>query len=230
VGQDRTGVDTPEDAAALALAIARHPSLKLVGVQGYGGHNMHVVGFENRRVAAGGAAERAAAARRAIERAGLPLSILSVGGTGSYDIDPTVPGVTEIQPGSYLFMDAHYASIGGAHTDGFSDFGVSLSVLTTVVSRPSKGRAITDGGNKALSTDEGQAVPKDLSGVSYRPGGDEYGILSLKMPSRDLQVGDKIEFVCGHCDTTVNLYNVFFGVRKGIVEAVWPIEGRGRCD
>jgi 3-hydroxy-D-aspartate aldolase len=127
-------------------------------------------------------------------------------------------------------MDSHYSSIGGPNNAEFTDFGNSLSVLTTVISHPSKGRAITDGGNKALSTDESMPVPKGLTGIAYWPGGDEYGILSLKKPNRDLNVGDKVEFIPGHCDTTVNLYNFFFGVRNGVVEAVWPIEGRGRTD
>ena len=127
-------------------------------------------------------------------------------------------------------MDSHYSSIGGPNSDKFTDFGNSLSVLTTIISHPSKGRAITDGGNKALSTDESMPIPKELTGIEYRPGGDEYGILSLKKPNRDLHVDDHVEFIPGHCDTTVNLYNFFFAVRKGVVEAVWPIEGRGRSD
>jgi 3-hydroxy-D-aspartate aldolase len=230
VGQNRTGVDEPEDAVNLGRLIASAHGLELVGIQAYGGSNMHVVGFENRRAASLLALDRAIAARHAVEKAGFPVAILSVGGTGTYNIDTEVPGVTEIQPGSYIFMDAHYRSIGGRDTDLFTDFGNSLTVMTTVISHPSKGRAITDGGNKALSTDEAIPVPKDLTGISYRPGGDEHGILILKKPNRELKVGDKVEFIVGHCDTTVNLYDVFFGIRKGVVESVWPIEGRGRSD
>lgn len=230
VGQNRTGVDRADEAAALATLIAREKGLEFEGVQAYGGSNMHVVGFENRKAASLQALERAIAARQAIEKAGLPVRILSVGGTGTYNIDAGYPGVTEIQPGSYIFMDAHYRSIGSETSEMFSDFGTSLSVLATIISRPAKGRAITDAGNKALSTDEGLPALKDSKGISYRPGGDEYGILSLTDPARDFTVGDKVEFIAGHCDTTVNLHDVFFGVRKEIVEAVWPIEGRGRTD
>jgi D-serine deaminase-like pyridoxal phosphate-dependent protein len=127
-------------------------------------------------------------------------------------------------------MDAHYSSIGGQDSDTFSDFGNALTVLTTVISRPGKGRAITDGGNKALSTDESMPVPRGLTGVSYRPGGDEYGILTVKNPNRPLAVGDKVEFIVGHCDTTVNLHDTFYGVRKGMVEKQWAIAARGRTD
>jgi len=230
VGQNRTGIDTPQEAADLARQIDREKGLELAGIQGYGGNNQHIVAFENRRAIELLSLDRAVQARRAVEKAGFPVGILSVGGTGTYNIDTEIPEVTEIQPGSFIFMDAHYSSIGGPNNADFSDFGNSLSVLTTIISHPSKGRAITDGGNKALSTDESMPVPKGLTGVAYWPGGDEYGIIGLKKPNRELKVGDKLEFIPGHCDTTVNLYNYFFGVRKGVVEAVWPIEGRGRSD
>jgi 3-hydroxy-D-aspartate aldolase len=230
VGQNRTGVDTPEEAVALAQHIAKQPGLEFAGIQAYGGNNQHIAAFENRKQIELLSMERAVAARRAVEKAGFPVGILSVGGTGTYNIDMEVPEVTEIQPGSFIFMDAHYSSIGGPHSADFTDFGNALSVYTTVISHPSKGRAITDGGNKALSTDESMPVPKGLTGIEYRPGGDEYGIITLKNPNRPLPVGDKVEFIPGHCDTTVNLFNVFFAIRKGVVEAVWPIPGRGRTD
>jgi D-serine deaminase-like pyridoxal phosphate-dependent protein len=229
VGQNRTGVDTPADAVAVAQHLAKLPSLTLGGIQAYGGMNMHVAGFQNRRDASVIALDRALAAKSALEKAGFSVPILSVGGTGTYNIDLKVPGVTEIQPGSYIFMDTHYRGIGGEGSEQFTDFGMSLSVLTTVISR-ARGRAITDGGNKALSTDESMPAPKGLTGVDYRPGGDEHGILMLRSPNRALEVGEKVEFLPGHCDTTVNLHNVFFAVRKGVVEAVWPVEARGRVD
>lgn len=230
VGQNRTGVDSPEAAVAVAQAIARSAGLRFAGVQAYGGTNMHIVGFANRRAASLRALERAAEARTAIEKAGMRVEIMSVGGTGTYNIDAGYPGATEIQPGSYIFMDSHYRSIGGESSDLFEDFGNSLSVLTTVISTPSKGRVITDGGNKALSTDSGFPVLKDGRGVVFQPGGDEHGILLLKDPAREFKVGDTVEFIPSHCDTTVNLHNVFWAVRNGRIEAVWPIEARGRTD
>jgi 3-hydroxy-D-aspartate aldolase len=230
VGQNRTGVDTPEEATVLSGLIAKLPGVELAGIQAYGGSNQHIIAFENRRAIELLALERAVAARKAVEKAGFAVGILTVGGTGTYNIDTEVPEVTEIQPGSFIFMDSHYSSIGGPNNAEFTDFGNSLSVLTTIISHPSKGRAITDGGNKALSTDESMPVPKGLTGIAYWPGGDEYGIISLKKPNRELNVGDKVEFIPGHCDTTVNLYSFFFGIRKGTVEAVWPIPGRGRTD
>ena len=230
VGQDRTGVEGPEGATKLAQVIYNAPGLELAGIQAYGGTNQHIVGFKKRREMELLSLERAVAARRAVEKAGYAVEILSVGGTGTYDIDTEIPEVTEIQPGSYIFMDAHYSSIGGPDTARFEDFGNCLSVYTTIISHPVEGRAISDGGNKALSTDEGPAVPVGLIGAEYRPGGDEYGILDLKDSNRPLNVGDKLEFTPGHCDTTVNLHNDYYVIRKGIVEAIWRIEARGRTD
>jgi len=230
VGQNRTGLGTPEDIVALAQIIAKQKGLDLIGLQGYGGNNQHVMGFENRKAREVSSNEKVVAARHALEKAGFAVQMVSVGGTGSYNIDADFPGVTEIQPGSYVFMDSHYNKIGGRDQPDFSEFGNSLSVLTTVISRAVSGRAIVDAGGKALSTDESVPEPIGLTGATYGVAGDEYGALRLQNPSRDLKVGDQLQIMPGHCDTTVNLHNVFFGVRKGVVEHVWPIEGRGRTD
>jgi len=230
VGQNRTGLGTPEDVVALAQIIAKQKGLDLIGLQGYGGNNQHVMGFENRKAREAASNEKVVAARHALEKAGFAVQMVSVGGTGSYNIDADFPGVTEIQPGSYVFMDSHYNKIGGRDQPDFSEFGNSLSVLTTVISRAVSGRAIVDAGGKALSTDESVPEPIGLTGATYGVAGDEYGALRLQNPSRDLKVGDQLQIMPGHCDTTVNLHNVFFGVRKGVVEHVWPIEGRGRTD
>jgi D-serine deaminase-like pyridoxal phosphate-dependent protein len=230
VGQNRTGLGTPEEVVALAQVIARQKGLELVGLQGYGGNNQHVKGFDKRRAREIQSNERVVAARQALEKAGFAVQMVSVGGTGSYNIDADFPGVTEIQPGSYVFMDTNYNKIGGRDTPEFSEFGNSLSVLTTVISRATAGRAIVDAGGKALSTDEAPPEPVDLTGATYGVAGDEYGALRLQNPSRELKVGDQVQILPGHCDTTVNLHNVYFAVRKGTVEHVWPIEGRGRTD
>jgi D-serine deaminase-like pyridoxal phosphate-dependent protein len=261
VGQNRTGVE-PADAEKLAQVIAKQKGLELVGLQGYGGNNQHIVGFDNRKARETDSNARVIAARQALEKAGFGVQIVSVGGTGSYNIDAVYPGVTEIQPGSYVFMDSHYNKIGsqGREDAAFTDFGNSLSVLTTVISRavgvtaraggaggragggragappadprPVVGRAVVDAGIKSLSNDESVPEPMNLPGTTYGGSGDEYGALSFRDPALadKIKVGDKAQITPGHCDTTVNLYNVFFGVRKGVVEHVWPIEGRGRTD
>jgi D-serine deaminase-like pyridoxal phosphate-dependent protein len=267
VGQNRTGVE-PADADKLAQVIAKQKGLELLGLQGYGGNNQHIVGFDDRKARETESNEKVVSARHALETAGFGVQIVSVGGTGSYNIDADFPGVTEIQPGSYVFMDSHYNKIGGKTDQGnaFTDFGNSLSVLTTVISRavgvnpaaaaraagagaaaggragggravsadprPVVGRAVVDAGIKSLSNDESTPEPLRMSGATYGGSGDEYGALSFRDPAvaGSIKVGDKVQITPGHCDTTVNLYNVFYGVRNGIVEHVWPIEGRGRTD
>jgi D-serine deaminase-like pyridoxal phosphate-dependent protein len=255
VGQNRTGVE-PADAEKLAQVIARQKGLELLGLQGYGGNNQHIVGFEARRVKELESNAKVLTARRALEKAGFAVQIVSVGGTGSYNIDADDPGVTEIQPGSYVFMDSHYNKIGGKTDQGtaFTDFGNSLSVLTTVISRavgvtppaaggagagraaadprPVVGRAVVDAGIKSLSNDESTPEPLDMAGATYGGSGDEYGAPRFQDQALadKIKVGDRVQITPGHCDTTVNLYNVFFGVRNGVVEHVWPIEGRGRTD
>ena len=174
VGQNRTGLGTPAEVVALAQVIARQKGLELIGLQGYGGNNQHVKGFANRRAREVQSNERVVAARQALEEAGFAVQLVSVGGTGSYNIDADFPGVTEIQPGSYMFMDTNYNKIGGRDTPEFSEFGNSLSVLTTVISRATAGRAIVDAGGKALSTDEATPEPVDLTGATYGVAGDEY--------------------------------------------------------
>ena len=230
VGQNRTGLGSPADIVALAQVIGRQKGLELVGLQGYGGNNQHTAGFEKRKAREVASNERVVAGRTALEQAGFTVRMVSVGGTGTYNIDSDYPGVTEIQPGSYIFMDSGYIKIGGRDNPQTFEFSSALSVLTTVISRAVSGRAILDAGGKALSTDESAPEPLGLTGATYRVAGDEYGALTLDKPSRELEVGDQVRIMPGHCDTTVNLHNVFFAVRNGTVEHVWPIEGRGRTD
>jgi D-serine deaminase-like pyridoxal phosphate-dependent protein len=231
VGQNRTGLETPEQVVALAQAIGKLKGLDLIGVQGYHGNNQHTVGFEARKARSLQADERAVAARQALEKAGFGVQIVSVGGSGSYNIDGEYPGVTEIQPGSYVYMDTHYSKIGGKDQQGddYSDFGNAMSILSTVISRPNKIQAVIDAGITALTMDERVPAPVGMTGMTYASA-EDYGILKLDNPSQDLKVGDSLQLLPGHCCTTVNLYDVCFGTRHGVVEAVWANQGRGRAD
>jgi D-serine deaminase-like pyridoxal phosphate-dependent protein len=231
VGQNRTGLETPEQVVALGQAIGKLKGLDLIGVQGYHGNNQHTVGFDARKTRSLQANERAVAARQALEKAGFTVQIVSVGGTGSYNIDGDYPGVTEIQPGSYVYMDTHYSKIGGKDQPGddYADFGNAMSILSTVISRPTKSQAVIDAGITALTMDERVPAPVGMTGMTYASA-EDYGILKLENPSQDLRVGDSLQLLPGHCCTTVNLYDVCFGTRKGVVETVWANQGRGRAD
>lgn len=225
---NRTGIKTGAPAVALAQAIAGQSNLRLAGLQAYAGHASHRNGFEARRTLSREAMQPAVEARRAIEAGGIACPMLTGGSTGTYNIDCEIDGITELQPGSFLFMDIDYARIGGADGPVFRDFKHSLTVLTTVVSKPSDSEVVVDGGLKAFSTDKPfPPEARGMDGVVFSWGGDEHGKLNLARASKALNVGDRVEFVVPHCDPTVNLYDRMYGVRGRQVELSWAVAARG---
>ena len=223
----RTGIAPGAPALELAQRIASLPHLRLAGLQAYDGGAAHTVGFEERRKRSEGSLAQAIETRRLIEGAGLDCPIVSCGSTGTYNIDSEIAGVTELQPGSFMFMDTDYNRIGGQDGPVFRDFRNALTVVTTVVSRrPNVG--IVDGGFKAFSTDRSfTPEPKALPGVTYAWAGDEHGRLDLTNAPTDVKLGDRIEFIVPHCDPSVNLYDRIYALRGDRVEAVWPVSARG---
>jgi len=228
-GNHRTGCHPGRPALELAEMISSSRWLKLRGLQCYAGHAAHVTGFEARKRSSEEALARALASKELIERNGIPVEGLSGGSTGTYNVDVGIEGFTELQAGSYIFMDLDYRRIGGNGNAQFRDFECALSVLCTVISQSHPDLATVDGGFKAFSTDK-PFVPelKDISGVNFRWAGDEHGILELKEPGRKIRLGDRLEFIPPHCDPTVNLYDFIYAVRGDRVEEVWPVEARGR--
>jgi D-serine deaminase-like pyridoxal phosphate-dependent protein len=223
-GMHRTGIPAGEGAVALAELLARSPNLRLRGLQCYSGTTAHVVGYEARRAHSLQAMTPALELFAELRKRGFPVEIMTGGSTGTYNIDCTFPGMSELQVGSYVFMDIEYRDIGGKDGPVYQDFAHSLTVLSTVVSRSHADLATVDAGLKAFATDrQFGPEPKNISGVTYHFGGDEHGILSLTQPSRKIQLGDKLEFLVPHCDPNVNLYDRVFCIRGDRVEAVWPI-------
>ena len=153
--------------------------------------------------------------------------MVSGAGTGTYRFE-TGSGIwNELQAGSYVFMDADYMK--NLKPDGTpgSEFEHSLFVYATVMSRPTKDRAVLDAGLKALSVDSGMPGVADLPDVEYVRASDEHGKLTLHDPGRALPLGSKVRLVPGHCDPTVNLYDWYVCYRNARVEALWPITARG---
>ena len=153
--------------------------------------------------------------------------MLTGGGTGTSVIDAAEGGLTELQPGGYLFMDSRYRRIewpDGAPTP----FEQSLTVLASVISLPGPGRCIVDMGLKSISSDGGVPAPAALPGAAFRFAGEEHGELSWADGRCPLALGDHVAFVPTHCDTTVNLHDQFVVARDGIVTDVWDIAARGR--
>jgi len=230
VGARRTGVEPGAPAVALGRLVAEQRALRLRGLQGYAGQCAHVMGWTER----GDASRRAMAplmeTRTQFEKAGLPVEIVAGGSTGTYDIDVELPGLTELQSGSYCVMDLDYRQVGGRAGSALTDFEMAITVVATVVSVAAD-RAMVDAGLKAFSTDKPfppEAVERP--GVEYGFAGDEHGRLSLTDPSRAPKLGERIEFFPPHCDPTFNLYDRVHVVRGTSVQAVWDIAARGRSD
>ena len=227
-GGRRTGLLPGAAAVTLAEQIMKLPRLRLRGVHSYSGGSAHVVGFEARREHSHKAMQAPLETFHVLKERGFPMEIMSGGSTGTYNIDPALEGMTELQVGSYIFMDVDYRRIGGKSGDVYTDFAPSLSVLSTVISKNHPDRATIDAGIKAFATDRrfGPEV-KGVTGVEYQFGGDEHGILMLKEPDRAINLGDRLELIVPHCDPNVNLYDRLYCVRGERVEDVWMIAGRG---
>lgn len=225
VGLHRTGVQPGEAARRLARAVAGMRHLRLVGVQGYEGHVQHVHGTEARRrmcLESMALLTETAAALRADGHDG--VAVVTGGGTGTAEFCAGVAGVTEVQPGSFLFMDTDYRDAVGGH-----ELGNSLTILSTVLSRQGERCVTIDAGLKSLTTDSGLAEAR-APGYVYGVLGDEHGSLSWEEggPAPPLRVGDRVEMVPSHIDPTVNLHDVYYAYRNGVIEEIWTVDARGK--
>ena len=226
-GNRRTGVASAGAAVALAREIAACDALRLGGVQFYCGSQQHIRSFEERRAAIAGRTDYLSAVLEALRSAGFAVPVVTGGGTGSFMIDAELGVLTELQVGSYIFLDCEYGACELAAGDG-PVFEPSLLVDATVISANAEGLVTVDAGLKALSSDAG---PPEVTGAlapdaHYAFMGDEHGaILSAEGPLPKL--GDRVTLLPGHCDPTVNLYD-FYHVHDGdrVVE-IWPVTARG---
>jgi D-serine deaminase-like pyridoxal phosphate-dependent protein len=221
IGMNRCGVQPGEQALELARVVASSPGLVFTGLQAYEGHLQEVVPYEERRRRTLEDVQKAIETRHLIEADGIPVAIVSGGGSGTHTITGHLAGINELQVGSYATMDAAYASVGGV------DFENALTVLATVISRPAPDRAIVDAGLKAITPEFGE--PRVLvPGATFREFHEEHGELLLEGSARELQVGDKVELIPAHGCTTFNLYDVVHVMRRGRLIERWKVAGRGR--
>lgn len=227
VGDRRSGALPGAPALELARVVSKSRGLRLLGVQAYAGHASHTVGFERRDKVSREAMHKAVETRELLSKAGLEARILSGGSTGTYNIDSTIRGVTELQVGSYVFMDVDYRRIGGKGGAVYTDFRPSLTVLTTVVSVTHPDRVSVDAGTKAFSTDVSfRPEAKGRDGLVYGRAGDEFGTLTVEGGTALPRLGERLEFLVPHCDPTVNLYDRLWAMHGDKVEAAWPIAAR----
>ena len=228
-GIKRTGTPFGQPALQLAQLVDRLPGLRFRGMLCYDAAAQHVVGFQARKMQTLERMVQATDTFNLMKASGLNAEIFSGGGTGTYNIDHETVGLTDVQVGSYVFMDAQYLSIGGEQDlEVYSDFATSLTIMTTVLNDQYEGRATSDAGAKACTINQPWPIIKGESDMAYRSGSDEFGtILYGDNPSRNYKVGDKLELIVSHCDPVVNLYDQMYAIRGDKVEAVWPISARG---
>jgi D-serine deaminase-like pyridoxal phosphate-dependent protein len=226
-GLRRTGVPSPEAAVTLVRAIREAPSLHYSGVQFYCGREQHVASFEERREKVARRFDYLETILAALADAGAPASVVTGGGTGTHVIDSELGILTELQAGSYVFMDRQYldCDISGP---GAGPFATSLFIDSTVISANAEGVATVDAGFKAMATDGGlpaihAGAPPDSSFLFM---GDEHG--AIKTEKSKFGLGDRVVLTAPHCDPTVNLYDHYHVVQGDTLVAIWPVSARGR--
>ncbi len=225
----RSGVLPGSPALALAQLVDKLPNLKFRGILAYDGIVQHHMGYAERKKTALRNFEPIVESYELMKRAGLNMEIFSGAGTGTYNMMGQIPGFTDVQAGSYLFMDAQYMEIGGVHNEKvMDDFTPSLTVMTTIINNNHPNRLITDSGTKAVSIDTPNAIVIGEPDFKYIANSDEYGIITFNESSRTYKVGDPLEVIVPHCDPVVNLYDVIYGIRNEKVETVFEVLGRGK--
>ena len=227
MGQTRTGLTDPTEAVRLARRVAGTPQLHYRGVQAYYGHLQHVPALADRRVKLAEAWTRLGTFLAALGDAGLPAGIVSGGGTGTHHLDLTEGPFTEVQPGSYLFMDVQYGAV--EIVPGRPAFQPSLTIAARVVSDVQPDRVILDAGLKAMATEAGPALVASapFRNATHQFMGDEHSALRVVEGQLRPALGELVELLPPHCDPTVNLHDRLHVVRGDVLVDIWPIEARG---
>jgi len=218
IGMGRGGVRSVEEAVELAKHLEKLKGLRFRGVQGYEGHCMHET---DRGVRGQKVREALAIVGETVDRlaeAGFRCEVVSSGGTGTYDITGASPIVTEIQAGSYVFMDNFHARL----VPGFQR---SLTVLGTVIIRHGH-TIVLDSGRKSIGTDFVSPTLVTYPQYQARYFAEEHALFDVD-DACPLALGDTAELTPGYAPTTVNLYDVYHVVENGVVVAIWPIIPRG---
>jgi 3-hydroxy-D-aspartate aldolase len=227
VGAGRCGVVPGPAAVRLAEHVAAAPGLVLGGLQGYHGTAQHLRTHGERAAAVGSAAQALRATTRLLDAAGLPCPVVTGGGTGTADIDVTAGVWTELQVGSYAFMDADYGRNLDRDGTPVHAYQQALFVLATVMSAARPGVAVVDAGLKALAVDSGLPLVHGRPGVDYVAASDEHGTLAVGPDADRPGLGERLLLVPGHCDPTVDRFDWYVGVRSGRVDSVWTVAARG---
>ena len=221
VGMGRCGVAPGAPVVALARAVSGCRNLRFAGLMAWEGHAVAVKDPTTRRATVEAAIALLASSAAACRDAGLPVEIVSCGGTGTYLTTAGLPGVTEIQAGGGTLGDAFYRELG-------VPVEPALTLLTQVVSRPTPDRIVVDAGRKAVDPSNRPPVPRALPAFVDITLSAEHGRIRLASPSPEPRVGDRLELEIGYHDQVVHLHEALHAVRDGVVVAIWPVAARGR--
>jgi 3-hydroxy-D-aspartate aldolase len=227
IGDFRTGVQPGDAALRLAGKVDGFRGLSFAGLHAYAGKAQHIRDFPTRESVIKKAIDLAATTRSLLEREGLSCQWITGSGTGTYQLEAASGVYTELQAGSYIFMDADYGQNLAADGGPYRDFEHSLFVYSTIMSRPTADSAILDAGLKASSFDSGPPVIRGLPQAEWVGGGDEHFNVRTPGSAFPYALGDKVKLIPGHCDPTVNMYDWYVGFRNERVEAIWPVAARG---
>ena len=222
VGMNRAGVEPGPAAVTLANEIARHRGLRFSGLMAWESHAVRIAAPAEKEQVIVEAIGRLTATAAACREAGHAVDIVSCGGTGTFPVCVRQPGVTEVQIGGAILSDMHY------RTHYHADFPCALTVLATVISRPTPARIVLDAGRKTMSGDAAMPEPIGLPPVRNMRLSAEHATIELESPSERPRIGDKVEFIAGYSDTTVHLHEEIVGTRQGRIEAVWRVAARGK--
>jgi D-serine deaminase-like pyridoxal phosphate-dependent protein len=226
-GQHRAGVLAGEDAVDLALDLARMPGLRLIGVMSHEGH-ANTQPPETIEEVALDAGQKLVDTAERLRRKGVDISVVSVGSTPAATYTPTVHGVTEMRPGTYVFKDTMAFRYGIYGPDR-----CAARVLATVVSHPAPDRCVVDAGSKTLALDMSKGNP----GHGYILGhpnavierlSEEHGVVVLPPEDERIAIGDRVEIIPNHICPSVNLMDELVIVRDGEVIDTWRVAARGK--
>lgn len=221
IGMNRCGVQPGAMALELARAIHQAPELVFCGLMGYEGHVLNLQPAEAKYAACAQALDHLISTRDLLQAHGIPVEIISAGGTGSYQLTAAHPGITEVQAGGGIFMDAMYRQ--AFYVD---DLEYALTILATVTSRQAN-HIVVDAGFKTMSAFHHPPHPLGRDDLKLRYLSAEHGVFAVTTGTGP-QIGDLLQFVAGYSDSTTFLHDFFLGMREGRVEQVWEILGRGK--
>jgi len=220
-GMGRCGIKPGQSAVVFVEQVQELPGLNFAGLMSWEGHTakIEVEDLKNKSIheSVGQLVHTADMCRSA----GVPVQIVSCGGTGTYRITASIPGITEVQAGGGIFGDVTYQKWGAG-------VNCSLFILATVISNPEPGKAIIDAGRKAMNIEYSFPEPRGLRTASFQKFSAEHAVVTYDPAVDNLKIGDKINFIVGYGDLTIFLHDILYGIRNNRIQQKWDILGRGK--